>query len=47
VTLPEAVDVLWTYSAPELYDLLVVRRGWSAARYSRFVGNAIAAALLA
>jgi AcrR family transcriptional regulator len=47
VTLPEAVDVLWTYSAPELYDLLVVRRGWPAARYGRFVGNAIAAALLA
>ena len=46
VTLREAVDVLWTYSSPDLYDLLVVRRGWSAARYGRFVGDAIAAALL-
>ncbi|MDQ2664906.1 MAG: TetR/AcrR family transcriptional regulator [Gemmatimonadota bacterium] len=46
VTLSEAVDVLWTYSSPDLYDLLVVRRGWSAVRYGRFVGDAIAAALL-
>jgi hypothetical protein len=46
VTLREAVDVLWTYSSPELYDLLVVRRGWSAVRYGRFVGEAITAALL-
>ena len=46
VTLREAIDVLWTYSSPDLYDLLVVRRGWSAARYGRFVGDAIAAALL-
>lgn len=46
VTLRDAVDVLWTYSSPDLYGLLVVRRGWSAARYGRFVGDAIAAALL-
>ena len=46
VTLPTAVDVLWTYSSPELYDLLVVRRGWSLSRYGRFVGDAIAATLL-
>lgn len=46
VTLREAVDVLWAFSSPDLYDLLVVRRGWSATRYGRFVGDAIAAALL-
>ena len=46
VTLRDAVDVLWMYSSPDLFDLLVVRRGWSAARYGRFVGDAIAAALL-
>ena len=27
VTLAEARDVLWTYSSPELYELLVLRRG--------------------
>ncbi|CAN5420567.1 TetR/AcrR family transcriptional regulator [soil metagenome] len=46
VTLRDAIDVLWTYSSPDLFDLLVVRRGWSAARYGAFIGDAIAAALL-
>jgi AcrR family transcriptional regulator len=39
-------DVLWAYSAPELYDLLVVRRGWSIARYAAFVTAGMKAALL-
>ena len=46
VSLREAVDVLWAFSAPELYDLLVVRRGWSASRYGRFVSDAISGTLL-
>lgn len=41
-----AADVLWTYSAPELYELLVLRRGWSVKRYGRFVADAMADALL-
>jgi hypothetical protein len=27
LTLDAATDVLWTYSSPELYELLVMRRG--------------------
>jgi AcrR family transcriptional regulator len=46
VTLQQAADVLWTYSAPELYELLVLRRRWSAKRYGQFVGDAMIAALL-
>lgn len=46
VTLAEAADVLWAYSSAELYELLVLRRGWSAERYGHFVGEAMAAALL-
>jgi AcrR family transcriptional regulator len=46
ITLAQAADVLWTYSSPELYELLVVRRGWSAARFGRFVAEAMIAALL-
>ncbi len=42
-----ATDVMWTYSAPEMYDLLVIRCGWSAERYGRFVGESLTAALLA
>ncbi len=42
-----AADILWALNAPELYELLVVRRGWSAARYGRWVAEQLAAALLA
>jgi AcrR family transcriptional regulator len=46
MTLARATDILWTYSAPELYDLLVLRSGWSPRQYGEFVGNALVAALL-
>ncbi len=46
VTLALAADVLWSYSSPELYELLVLRRGWSPTRYGRFVAEAMIAALL-
>ncbi len=46
VTLTEAADVLWTFSSPELYELLVLRRGWSADRYGRFIADAMIHALL-
>jgi hypothetical protein len=46
VTLAVAADVLWSCSSPELYELLVVRRGWSLTRYGRFVADATIAALL-
>ena len=46
ITPAEAADILWTYSSPELYELLVIRRGWSAERYGRFVAQALIAALL-
>lgn len=41
-----ARDVLYTYSSPELYELLVLQRGWSVPAYARFVSEGIAAALL-
>jgi AcrR family transcriptional regulator len=46
VSLKKATDVLWTYSSAELYDLLVIRSGWSLERYGEFVGDALVAALL-
>ena len=46
ITLGVAADVLWTYSSPELYELLVIRRGWSVERYGRFIADAMIAALL-
>jgi AcrR family transcriptional regulator len=46
ITVARAADVLWTYSAPELYELLVLRRGWPLRRYGRFVADAMIDALL-
>ncbi len=42
-----AAEVLWTCSFPELYELLVLRRGWTIERWSGFIANATIAALLA
>ena len=46
VSRAEARDVLWTLNSPELYQLLVVERGWSARRYGKWVAEQLAAALL-
>jgi AcrR family transcriptional regulator len=46
ITPAEAADILWTYSSPDLYELLVIGRGWSAERYGQFIGQALVAALL-
>ena len=37
---------MWTYSSPELYELLVVTRGWPLERYGAFISEAMIAALL-
>jgi AcrR family transcriptional regulator len=46
VTLADAADVLWTCTSAELYELIVLRRGWSLKRFERFVGDFLVAALL-
>ena len=46
VSKTQARDVLWTLNSPELYQLLVVERGWSARRYGKWVAEQLAAALL-
>lgn len=46
VTLGQATDVLWTCSSVELYDLLVVQRGWALPRFARFVADFMITALL-
>lgn len=45
VTLEQAAEVLWLYSSPELYDLLVLRRRWPLDRYGGFVSDSMIAAL--
>ena len=46
ISFEEARDVLWAYNSVELYDLLVLQRGWTDERYGRFVADALIAALL-
>jgi AcrR family transcriptional regulator len=46
VPVEEARDVLWLYSAPEVYELLVVRRGWSPRRFGSWVGQTYVSSLL-
>jgi AcrR family transcriptional regulator len=46
VTVREATDILWTCSSIEIYDLLVVQRGWTLPRFADFVANFMMTALL-
>jgi AcrR family transcriptional regulator len=47
LTVEAARDILWTYSSPELYELLVLQRGHTNEAYASFVETGAAAALLA
>lgn len=46
ITLEHAGELLWTYTAPDFYELLVLQRGWTVERYADFVVEALIAALL-
>ena len=47
VSTREARDVLWTYNSAELFQLLVLERGWSPKHYGRWISDALIAALVA
>lgn len=44
--LRDVTDVLFTISSAEVYELLVLRQGWSARRFARFQRETMAGALL-
>ena len=46
VSVAQATDILWTCTSDELYDLLVTQRGWSPARFARFLADFMINALL-
>lgn len=46
VPLAEAADILWTCSSAELYELLVMKRGWSLQRFAHYVAGLMIASLL-
>ena len=39
-------DILWAYASVELYELLVISRGWSIRMFREFMTQALSAALL-
>ncbi len=43
MSVQRAADVLWTYSSPELFDLLVIRSGWKVEQYAAFVVDGLTA----
>ena len=45
VSVEEARDVLWTYYSAELWELVVIQRGWQPERFGRWIGEALIAAL--
>lgn len=47
LTLRDVTDVLFTVTSAELFELLVMRRGWSTRRFARFQQATMAGALLA
>ena len=46
VPVDDARDVLWTYVSPELYELLVLARGWTVERYGTFLADGLVHALV-
>ncbi len=46
VSVEEARDVLWTLASHQVYELLVVQRGWTSDRYRDWLAHMLAAALL-
>jgi AcrR family transcriptional regulator len=42
----DAVDVLWLFTAPEVYERLVIERGWSPKRFGTWMTQQLVAALL-
>lgn len=45
VSRAEAADVLWTLTSAEMFELMVVRRGWSIRRWADFVYRGVASLL--
>ncbi len=46
LTVEHAGELLWTYSSPELFELLVLNRSWPLDRYAAFISEATIGTLL-
>ena len=46
LTAQHAAEIMWAYTSPELYEMLVLARGWPLQHYGDFIADAVTAALL-
>lgn len=46
LTVDRAAEIMWFYTAAELYERLVLQRGWPVDEFGTFVADALTAALL-
>jgi AcrR family transcriptional regulator len=46
LSVEDAATIMWTYTAPVLYELLVVKRGWTVEQFADFTAQALTGALL-
>ncbi|WP_022887141.1 TetR family transcriptional regulator [Glaciibacter superstes] len=46
LSVDQAADVMWAYTAPEFYENLVVNRAWTRTQFGEFIARGLAAALL-
>jgi AcrR family transcriptional regulator len=46
ISVGEATDILWVCSSAELYELLVLRRGWALPRFAGYITQYMTASLL-
>ena len=42
----DALDILWLYTSPEVYERLVIERSWSTGRFGAWITQQLASALL-
>jgi hypothetical protein len=46
LSIARAADICWALTAPEVYELFVVRRGWTARQLGEYVSSVLASAVL-
>ena len=45
ITVEQAADIMWALTSVELYELLILRRGWTPERYGQFTAQVMLPAL--
>ena len=46
ITVSQAADIMWAINSPELFELLVLHRGWTYERYGQLIAQVLASTLL-